>query len=248
MSGKIIEYQYKSTLKLKYWEQYLGRRLKKKEFFLIKEAEHEHCINKKINDIYNSAKNNGLYVPQLTTFVGNCIFESLKYHGFCDDIKKFRCGLAYLLILFKDKKFFIPDQELTLEEMYNFNSIPTVFCRKTKRAYKYTFVAMCLDLARDKSWTRLHTQLVFLGISVLLNVKINILHNNGHITKIETINNENTKTVHLGLIDEFHYIPIAVRVGHEIENICPRYLDNINGFHCWAREVAIKKGRVTYEL
>lgn len=248
MPGKIVKYNYKNTLNLKYWGKYLGRKLKKNEYFLIKQAENETSMNNKIMDIYNSAKLNGLYVPQLTTLVGNCIFESFQYHGLCEDINTFRCGLAYLMILFKDKKFFIPGQELSLEEIFNFsNNIETVFCKKTKRLYKYTFIAMCLDLAKNCSWTRLNTQLIFLVMTVLLNIRISILHNNGHITEIKTIENENTMNVYLGLIDETHYIPIAVRRGHPIEDVCPKYLESIREFHGWAREVAIMYNRVEYE-
>lgn len=247
-SGKIIEYCYKSTLNLNYWEKYLGRTLKSKEYCIIKQAEAEHFMNKKITDIYKSATTKGLYVPQLTTLVGNCIFESLQYHQICDDIDKFRCGIAYLFLLFKDQKYFIPDQEMSLEELFNLtNDIETVYCTETKRLYKYTFTAMCLDLAKNTSWSRLNTQLFFLGLSVILNLKINILHNNGHITEIITIDNQDTMTIYLGLIDEFHYIPIGKRIGHPIEDSCPKYLENINNFHYWARSVAIKKQRVIYE-
>ncbi len=248
MSGKIIKYNYKSTLKLKYWESYLGRKLKKHEFFLIKQAESENSMNNKIMDIYSSAKVNGLYVPQLTNLHGNCIFESLQYHGLCDNIEHFRCGLAYLLILFKDKKYFIPEQELSLEEIFNVsNNVETVFCKKTRRMYKYTFITMCLDLAKNCSWTRLNTQLIFLAMTVLFNIRISVLHNNGYISEIKTIENENTKTIYLGLIDETHYIPVAVKCGHPIEDICPKYLESIREFHAWAREMSIMLGRVEYE-
>lgn len=247
--GNIIEYRYKSTLKISYWEKYLGRKLKRKEFYIIKQAESEHLMNRKIIDIYNSAIKNNLYIPQLTTLVGNCIFESLQYHQICNNIDEFRCGLAYLLLLFKDQKYFIPNQEMSLEEMFNMsNDIETIYCSNNKRLYKYTFTTMCLDLAKNKSWGRLHTQLIFLAISAILNLKINIYHNNGHITEIKTIENENTLTIYLGLIDEYHYIPISIKIGHITEESCPKYIDNINNFHYWARETAINKGRVTYDM
>lgn len=249
MSGNIIKYHYKSTLKLKYWENYLGRKLKKHEYFIIKEAEGEHRMNVKIMNINDVAKQNGLYIPQLSGLVGNCIFECLRYHKLCDNIEHFRCGLAYLLILFKDTKYFIPNQELTLEEIFNFtNNIETVFCKKNKRLYKYSFIAMCLDLAKNCSWTRLNTELVFLAMSVLFNIRIIILHNNGHKTEIKTIENDDTTNVYLGLIDEIHYIPIAVRTGNQNENSCPKYLDSIRVFHNWAQEMAVTFGRVEYEI
>ena len=101
-------------------------------------------MNEKIVDIYNVAKVNGLYVPQLTNLHGNCIFESLQYHELCDDIDNFRCGLAWLMMVFKDKKNFIPDQEMSMNELYDLDihNHCVVFCRKKRRAYKYNFVKL----------------------------------------------------------------------------------------------------------
>lgn len=249
MTGNILKYNYKNTLKLKYWEKYLGRNLLEEEFALIKEVEIESSMNRKIMDIYNLAKTNNLYIPQLTTLVGNCIFESLQYHELCDDIKEFRCGLAYLLILFKDTKNFIPGTDMTLEEMFkNTNEIEHIYCKKNKKLYEYTFVTMCLDLATNNSYTRLNTELLFVALSYLLNLKIKILHNNGHITEIKTIENDQTITIHLGLINEIHYIPVASRINHPIEDVCPKYLNNTRTFHHWAREMAIMTGKVEYDI
>lgn len=249
MTGRIVSYNYKSTLEVKYWQKYLDRKLKKEEFFIIKQTESEHNMNEKIVDIYNVAKVNGLYVPQLTNLHGNCIFESLQYHELCDDIDNFRCGLAWLMMVFKDKKNFIPDQEMSMNELYDLDidNHCVVFCRKKRRAYKYNFVTMCIDMAKNSSWTRLNTNLMFVAISVLLNLKIVILHNAGNINTIVTKENDQTKTIYLGLIDEIHYFPLAERTGHKIEDVCPKYVDSLKLFHQWAKGVAIMTGNVVYE-
>lgn len=249
MTGKIVKYNYKNIIKIKYWEHYLGRKLEKEEFLILKQTESENRMNEKILDIYELAKLNGLYVPQLTNMHGNCIFESLQYHGICDDIDEFRCGLAFMMIMFKDKKGFLPSfKNETMEEIFNqFSEESVVFCRKKRRLYKYNFVAMCIDLATNSSWTRINTNLILLALSVILNLKIIILHNNGHLSTIEIEGNKVSKTIYIGLIDEIHYFPLAERNGHVIENVCPKYVDSLKLFHQWAQGMAIMTGNVVYE-
>lgn len=247
MSGHIIKYNYKNTLDEEYWEEYLERNLEKSELFLLQKTENDNNINKKIVEIYNLATKHELYIPYLTNLHGNCLFESLQYHKICDDIDEFRCGLAFLLIIFKDKKYFIPDQELTLEELFNLrNDIKCVYCKKNKRVYKYTFITMCIDLACDNKWNRLDTQLILSSLSLLFNIKISIFHNNGHITTIETINNEHTKTIYIGLIDEYHYFPLDIKTDKQFEK-CPKYVDNLKEFHNWAKGNALQTGRIIYD-
>lgn len=235
-----INYNYKPTLNVDYWKNFLKRDLKKNEFLLIKQAEGEIYMNKKINDILMNAKTHNLYVPQLTELDGNCIFESLKCLKLIDNVPVFRCGLAYMLLVFKNVPNFLPNQESSLEEIFNVtNNIQNVYCNKTNTIYKYTFTAMCIDLATNHSWTKLNTELIFLGLSVMLNVRINIFHNNGHLTEITTFENDKTTTINLGLIDEIHYIPLAIKPDN-LQNIeCPKYTDNVKNFHAWARKMCV---------
>ena len=239
-----MRYLYKSTINLEYWSKYLGRKLTYEEFMILKNAKSEQLMNEKIYEIYEHATLKNLYVPKLTGLYGNCIFESLQYYGLCEDVDNFRKGLATLLIAFKNKKFFIPDQELSLSELFNFtNSIEYVFCKNEKRLYKYNFDAMCIDLAMDSSWTRLNTELVLLCLTVLLNIKINIFHNNGHITVIKTTENEHTKDIYFGQINEIHYIPLDTRMGNKREIVCPKYRAGLKKFHKWAKQMAIEQNR-----
>lgn len=245
---KITKYNYETTLNLNYWHNFLGRELTQEEFYIIKEVKAEKTFNEEIETIHELAKSYNLCIPMLTNMHGNCVFESLQYHGLCKNIDYFRKGLAYLMILFKDKKNFFPNDELTPNEFFGFrNEIEHVFCRKQRKLYKYNFTGMCIDLANDASWTRLDTELILSFISFLFNVKINILHNNGHITSV--CPNENTSTVQiwLALIDELHYIPLDYAKGNLVGVECPKYIDCLKIFHKWARTMATITGNVTYE-
>jgi hypothetical protein len=97
---------------------------------------------------------------------------------------------------------------------------------------------MCIDLATNSSWTRVNTHLVLLTISVLLNITIIIFHNNGHETKIESTNNELTKIIFMGMIDELHYFPLAkIEFTENIQ--CPKYTNINKIFHQWVKNNCI---------
>lgn len=251
VNGQIVSYNYKNTVKIKYWEHYLDRKLEREEFLILKQAESEKRLNDKILEIYELAKLNGLYVPELTNMHGNCLFESFQYHGLCSDIDEFRCGLAFLMIMFKDKKDFIPIfKGESMEDLFKqfTDQDMVVFCKKKRRAYKYNFVAMCIDLATNSSWTRVNTHMVLSAICSLLNIRIQILHNTGYISTISMGDKPNQKTIYLGLIDEVHYFPLIERTGDDdVENVCPKYVDSLKAFHQWAKGVAIMTGNVIYE-
>lgn len=245
--GKTL-YLYKTTVNLDYWRDYLGRNLRDNEFAILKNARCENMMNSRIKTLHEHANSKNLFVPMLTNLHGNCIFESLKYHGLCDDIDDFRKGLAMFLIAIKDQKYFFPDQEMSLYESFAVrNEIEYVFCKNKKRLYKYNFDAMCMDLATDSSWRRLDTELILSSLTVLLNIRIHTLHDNGHISTIKTNENDDTIDIWLGLIDELHYIPLDVKVGNIKEEICPLYRQGLIDFHRWARTVATALGRVTEE-
>lgn len=252
---EIVSYNYQNTVKIKYWENYLGRKLEHEEVFILRHAESEKKLNDKIVKIYELAKTHGLCIPELTNMHGNCLFESLQYHELCDDVDEFRCGLAFLMIMFKDKKDFIPlFKGESMDDLFKqFSDQDTVvFCRKKRRAYKYNFVAMCIDLATNSSWTRVNTHIVLSAICSLLDIKIQIFHNNGHISTISVSDKPSQNTIYLGLIDEIHYFPLVeivemVEKNNNTGNICPKYVDNLKLFHQWAKGVALTTGNVTYE-
>jgi hypothetical protein len=213
----------------------LGRQLDKYELKLLHNVNNEYKINKKIRTIFEFAQKDNLYIPFLTNMYGNCIFESIKHYGIIDDIEKFRSGLAIFMLIFKDTSNFIPNQELSLSELFGFyNDVEIVYCKKQRKLYKYNYDAMCVDLSNDTSWTRLNTELIFTAMTVFLNIKFKIYHDNGHISVIETLNNEDTMTINLGLINEIHYIPLA-NMDETIseETKCLIYRDEINQLFDW---------------
>lgn len=239
-----ITFDYRTTNNPKYWMDYLNRRLSKKEECLLDSVGNEYSLNKQIEKIYHVATDNGLFVPYLTPMSGNCFFESLEFLKLYDDAQIFRDAIGTLMLLFKNKKHFIPTQELSLEELFVLtNEIEYVFCNKTDRFYKYNFDAMCLDIMSNAAWTRLPTEMIMSVISIMMNIEFVIVHNNGHITKISTVSNENTVKFHLGLIGELHYIPLMKRVGYPHENQLPIFSTATKVFHKWAQHHAYKLGR-----
>lgn len=227
--------RYKNTTDVGYWERYLRRRLVEKEIKLLKQTKCEHNMNIAIKDIHNSAIKENLYIPILTNLDGNCMFECLYYNKLCNDIDNFRTGIAMIMVLFKDEQFFIPNQELTLNELFSFrNEVEYVYCHKTQKLYKYTYDTMCIDLALNSSWSRYDTQLLLTVISILLNLRFEIYHDNGHKTEIETKLDDQTKTIYLGQIDEVHYIPLDVNENNDNKS-CPKYTESFNIFQKWAK-------------
>ena len=217
---------------IEYWEKNLGRNISKDENKIIMQAKHENEINECVGNIYTTAQQNNMHIPFLTELDGNCIFECLKYHKICNNISDFRCGLAYLLITLKNKKYFIPTREDSLEEIFDMtNDINIVFCKKDKKIYNYNFHAMCVDLANNGSWRRIQMDLVINCIAILTNIHIHIIHNNGHISKINPVTNNDTLTIYIGMIGEYHYIPICNNTDEHVE--CPQFKSDRNKFNDW---------------
>jgi hypothetical protein len=236
---------YKSTYNINYWETNLERNLNNKEKSLLFHTEIEYKMNKKILNIFNVAKTHNLHIPVLTKLEGNCIFESLMFHLPITNIQKFREGFALLMLSCRNTKITLPNQDpsesSTIEDLFAFNDIEYVICKKRDKMYTYNFDTMCLDLSTDTSWTRLNVDLLFTIMSVLLQLKFIIIHSNtGHVTNIDSTNSDDTKTIYLGLIDEEHYIPLDVNKDN-IEYDCLLYTKNYTNFHTWAKCVSEAK-------
>jgi len=244
---KINQYHYRSNISAQYWENYLDRPLTKHEYFILRHAKDEQIFNNRIKNLHMIANSKGLYIPLLTNMHGNCIFESLRYYNLCDNIDDMRIGIALLMTMFKNKKNFFSDRTDSLSELFLFNDIEFVFCQKKKQLFKYNFDTMCVDLATDSSWTRLNTQLIFMVMSQLLNLKFVILNDSheNYSTEICIAENDQTQTIYLGQIGELHYVPLEEKMHENHE--CPKYDDSLNDFHMWARSIAVSLGRVTYE-
>ena len=236
-SGKVV-FLYKRSVDPIYWQSYLSRKLTNDEKHLLFSTKQEQQLNDEILKIYNVAKNDGLYIPELTELDGNCLFESLRILNLYNDSQLFRIGFAQLLLILKNVHGVLPGFSESLDEIYqNFRDCNYVICSKTKKAYYYNYDAMCVDLAKNSTWTRFNTELLMRILCAILNINIIIYHHNGHITNINNHINEDTINIYLGQTGDatqkndsgFHYIPLQKI--HLLENQefpkCPAYKENL---------------------
>jgi len=250
-----IKYFYDNTIKQQYWEQYLSRNLTKKEKNILCAVKNEKLFNDNIKKIYEKAKIDGLYIPELTPLDGNCLFESLRILGLFNDSSNFRIGFSQLLLLLKNVPNFLPGCNEPLCQLFtNFNEIGKVKCSKTGRVYVYNYDAMCVDLSGDGNWTRLNTELLLRVLCMLLNINIKIYNQNGHITNVNDNTNENTITYYIGQIGAsnqtsdsgFHFVPLKLYEGNEFPK-CLIYTENLKEYHNWAQSMAKLLGKFTIE-
>lgn len=227
-------------LHIKFWTKKLRRRLRKYECIIINDAYCENEMNESIYNISESAKKDNLYISTLTPDDGNCLFHSLCHHGLADNVDILKKGIANIMIFFKNLKNFIPGQDLTLDELFGFyNEIEFVYCKNTEKIYKYNYDAMCMDFLTKKGWKRMNTELLLTIMSIVLNIKFCIYHDNGHVTKICPNEKENTKYINLAQIGECHYIPLdEIKENQQTEP--PFYDSELNKFYFWKKIVEIK--------
>tara|TARA_Y100000780_G_C13691159_1_gene419626 strand:+ start:4075 stop:4854 length:780 start_codon:yes stop_codon:yes gene_type:complete len=226
----------------KVWTQYLGRRLKNQEAMILSGVKMEKIENKKLFNLYDIIEKNNLTISKLTPHDGNCLFESLIYHGLATDVDSIRRGLAYVMFQFKDYNNFFPTQETSLNELFNMtNEIEYVVCSNDENLYKYSFETMCQDLADDRSWDKLPTEIILMTISLIYKVKI-IIYNNQNDWKNE-INiwdgtEHQVKDIYIGHLLETHYLPL-----NKFNEDVPRrrkYLNAKKLFFDWGKFVANK--------
>lgn len=196
------ELRHPKTPNWKKWMMYLGRSLSQQEMALFAQVQGDNRMNRYMSDLYQQCQNKNMYVPLLTNQYGNCLFESLMYHGIGnnqgiqdfknigDRVKAFRKSLACFMYLYRDYKNFFPTQELTLTELFDmFKEVEYVQCYHTDSNenndeehkfkepsfYKYTYNVMCQDLATNYSWGMLVTELMLMVISRIYHLEIIIV-------------------------------------------------------------------------
>ena len=244
------EYLYRRCINIKYWQNYLDRNLTTREIILIKDVGIEIKENAKLGVIHNMAVKNGLYIEHLTDMDGNCLFESLKYIGIFDDADDLRKGVAFLLLLlenvdmekeFKCKNILHTTPKIAFECT---NDIKYVHCKQHNMLYQYTYQTMCNDLYGDSSWNRLNTEVVLRILAIVFNLGFRIYHTTDYISEIIPESSENPTIVNLGLMGEFHYIPLVPIPGN-LDDIpeCPKFRNSFKAFHYWARKMAVQTGR-----
>lgn len=208
----IKKIKFPRALSVNKWEKYMNRKLKLHEKTILYNFKIEKKMNSYIQNIYNRAKNKGLYIPYLTNLDGNCMFESLQFYNFFDTIENFRKNVACLMLFYRKKKYLFDGQENSLEELFQFtNEIEYVIESGTDKVYNYNYDMMCIDLWNNKNWSRLPTQLIMMTISYFYNIKFNIINDeNDYETTIYCGNRDDYLNIYLGHITETHYIPLAV--------------------------------------
>lgn len=252
-------YTYESTVDINYWKKKLnsnGYNLTDNNKKLLKSTKQELWMNNCIRNIYNKGLEFGLYVPCLPKMNGNCLFVSLEnvLKSRNIDLKAdiLRKAIAMIFYLLADSKEFVKGG-LTIREMFEFsNEINYVFCKKSKKIYKYTFDTFCVDIYSEGSYSRLPTEAILLVFSLIFNIKFKIIRDNGNIIELfhQSIENNNqqidnqqidNQILYLANIDDFHYIPLVKFT--DFDNManyprCPYYCDYMQRFHNWARKVA----------
>ncbi|AYV81280.1 MAG: hypothetical protein Harvfovirus24_16 [Harvfovirus sp.] len=257
MSSETYIYRYPETLNVTQWQNYLGRKINDEEYSILAAVRDEKEYNRELSKLHNIVKDRALYIPMLTARNGNCLFESLKIIGLCDDHNNFRKYLAHMLYLFKDHKNFIRNDSRSLLEMFNdTNEVEFVLCVEEQKLYKYTYETMCQDFASGYSWTRLPTQIILQFMSALMNLRFQIYSNLNDFVHVLDVNlpEDDPYVIYLGHIGEQHYVPLAVRIGREYEDRCPKYNNALQYFFSWAEQMeesinnqhVIKDSRATY--
>jgi hypothetical protein len=173
-------------------------------------------MNRKIKKLAKVSREHGFDVYKLTRLEGNCLFESLIYLGYGDNVAELRDVLAYIMYQYRNYKGFFPNQKTeTLKSLYDiFNDIPShVYDVQKKEIIKYEYETMCADLTRNGSWTRLNTNLILQVVSRIFDVRIYIFSSEND-AKTEVSYNPDIKykkRIVLGHLDDSHYVPLIKR-------------------------------------
>lgn len=225
------EFKFPKTVDIYAWMQYLGRRLSRREFSIIHGVMQEKEFNDRMRDLYDICEKKKLYIPELTRLRGDCLFESLNYHGIGNDVEDLRNSLATIMYLYKDHKNLFPSQETTLQELFtSMNDIEYVVKRdyhydhdNGPEFYKYSYNIMCQDVATCRSWDLLPTQLILMVISLIYKVEICVVNDSSEW--VNTINvfeecdediKKDVKRIYVGHLSESHYLPVDVLNDDEV--------------------------------
>lgn len=231
MSNKIPK-----TPNIKKWESYLNRKLNIKEKRLFINTKNEIELNKIIMDLIINLKDSDLYIPKLTFSDGNCLYESIIYHIPDITIKELRKTLANFMYLYKNYKNIFTNNDLTLMDMFIMqNEIEYLFDKKNDVVYNYNFDVMCADLSCDGSWQRLPIEIILMCVSFIFDIKITICHDNGYTHDIVSCEKPE-RTIYLGLLGEFHYIPLNKKKLTDSDDITDNilvYNNYIDDFDKW---------------
>jgi hypothetical protein len=238
---------YPKTSDIETWESFLNRELTIEEKLYIMDVVIEKDLNKELYSLQENLKKDGsLYIPKLTSNVGNCLFESLEILGY-GDAEQIRKNVAAVMTLCGKDDLFFPYLNQSLKDIFiNSNDIISVFDKNEEKSYKYNYDMMLVDLYSKHSWSRLPTELILMVISRIYKIQILIYHNNStYVSKVNVWENcdyISPTIIRLGQLNEEHYVPIMQITSSsslDIVNKKIKYVKAKNRFHKWARELII---------
>ena len=236
---------YPKTSDIETWESFLNRELTMEEKLYLMDVIIEKGLNKELYGLQENLKKDGsLYIPKLTSNVGNCLFESLEILGY-GDAEQIRKNVSAIMTLSSKDELFFPHIHQSLRNIFtNSNDIATVFDKDEERAYKYNYDMMLVDLYSKHSWSRLPTELILMVISRIYKIQILIYHNNtAYISKVNVWDDMPIiDSIKLGQLNEEHYVPIKQitdATSGDLVNKKIKYVKAKNRFHKWARELVV---------
>jgi hypothetical protein len=208
----------------RYITSHLKRKMTKEEYDYIWDYKSEKLINKSLTILHRNCHSINMVIPHLTKRDGNCLFETLIYHGIGNSINDLRKGIATIIYLFQDYKNFLPNNDLSIKEIFKFgmadDDVQYVVSKKKDKVqfYKYTFNVMCQDLTNNYSWSNLPTNLILLIISFLYKVNIvtvldavdikNSVSKLSFWEELDNVDHTKFRTIHIGHINKSHWVPI----------------------------------------
>ena len=254
---------YPKTSDIETWESFLNRDLTMEEKLYLMDVVIEKGLNKEIYCLQENLKRDGtLYIPKLTSNVGNCLFESLEILGY-GDAEQIRKNVSAVMTLSSKDELFFPHIHQSLRGIFtNSNDIATVLDKDEEKAYKYNYDMMLVDLYSKHSWSRLPTELILMVISRIYKIEILIYHNNTqYVSKVNVWSDMPIiDTIRLGQLNEEHYVPIKQitdaisansansansAISSDMINKKIKYVKAKNRFHKWARELVLNINQST---
>jgi hypothetical protein len=236
---------YPKTSDIETWESFLNRDLTMEEKLYLMDVVIEKGLNKEIYCLQENLKRDGtLYIPKLTSNVGNCLFESLEILGYGDAEQIRKNVTAVMTLSAKDESFFPHIHQSICNIFANSNDIATVLDKDEEKAYKYNYDMMLVDLYSKHTWSRLPTELILMVISRIFKIEILIYHNNTqYVSKVNVWDDiQIIATIRLGQLNEEHYVPIKQitdTTSGDLVSKKIKYVKAKNRFHKWAKELVI---------
>jgi hypothetical protein len=271
------ELYHPKTLNITKLTEYLGRELTFDERYIIEDYKTEKIINNKMDELYDQCYQKKLYVPLLTNLDGDCMFETLVYHLFNDEIKtnnneftnkqlkeyvsELRTVLSIIMYIYKDYKNFFPNQSESLSELFNLtNEVKQVSCKKIIQTdvgietinefYKYTYEVMCQDLSNNHSWGKLPTELIMMVISYLYKIEFIVITNLGpYEHKINVYGSSDNQSIKTIYVGHlFESHYLPIDILTDISQITPLfYRHGKNRLIQWMNEMERQKINMYYE-